>query len=178
MAERAHVSSVEALEAFRATLLIYLSKARPTIEEVSADILRTRMWLQTDQRMHWETEVRRRTKQLEQAQQALSSARVSDFREHVSTEQMAVQRARRALEEAEGKLKRVKIWNRDFDSRVQPLAKQLEKLHTVLSLDMMQAAAYLNEAANTLAEYAGIAPANAAPAAPQSDSSKVTEPQP
>ena len=91
---------------------------------------------------------------------------------------MAVQRARRALEEAEAKLKRVKLWNREFDSRVQPLAKQLEKLHTVLSLDMMQAAAYLNEAANTLAAYADIAPANAAPAAPQSDSSKVTEPQP
>ena len=94
MAERAHVSSVDALEAFRATLIIYLSKARPVLEEVSSDILRTRMWLQNDQRIHWETQLRRRTKELEQAQQALSSARVSDFREHISTEQMAVQRAR------------------------------------------------------------------------------------
>src|SRR5262245_23495094 len=177
MAERAHVTSVEALESFRATLIVYLSKARPTLEDVSADILRTRMWLQNDQRMHWETEVRRRTKQLEQAQQALSSARVSDFRDHISTEQMAVQRARRALEEAETKLKRVKWWNREFDSRVQPLAKQLDKLHTVLSHDMVQASAYLTEAVNTLTDYAGIAPATAAPAAAPAEPATTEEPK-
>jgi hypothetical protein len=171
MADRARVTSVEALESFRATLLVYLSKARPTLEEVSSDILRTRVWLENDQRMHWETEVRRRSKILEQAQQALSSARVSDFREHTSTEFMAVQRARRALDEAEAKLKRVKWWNREFDSRVQPMAKQLDKLHTVLSHDMMQAAAYLTEAINTLSDYAGIAPTASAPSAPQSESS-------
>ena len=163
MAERAHVSSVDALEAFRATLVIYLSKARPALEEVSSDILRTRMWLQNDQRMHWETQVRRRTKELEQAQQAVSSARMSDFRQNISTEQLAMQRARRALDEAEAKLKRLKWWNREFDSRVQPLAKQLEKLHTVLSHDMVQAAAYLNEAVNTLAAYAERGPAPTAP---------------
>lgn len=163
MPERAHVTSVEALEAFRATLVIYLSKARPALEEVSGDILRTRMWLQNDQRMHWETQVRRRTKELEQAQQAVSSARMSDFRQNISTEQLAMQRAKRALDEAEAKLKRVKWWNREFDSRVQPMAKQLEKLHTVLSNDMVQAAAYLNEAVNTLAAYAEMGPAPTTP---------------
>ena len=55
------------------------------------------------------------------------------------------------------------MWNREFDSRVQPLAKQLEKLHTVLSHDMVQAAAYLNEASNTLAAYAEIGPAPTSP---------------
>lgn len=175
MAERAHVTSVEALESFRATLIIYLSKARPALEEVSADILRTRLWLQNDQRMHLESLVRRRTKELEQALQALSSARMADLRDHIATEQMAVQRARRALEEVETKLKRVKLWNREFDSRVQPLAKQLEKLHTVLSHDMIQATAYLTQVVNTLTAYAGIAPANAAQTAPQPESSNPTE---
>jgi chromosome segregation ATPase len=176
MAERAHVTSFEALEAFRATLIIYLSKARPTLEEVSSDILRIRMWLQNDQRMHWETQVRRRTKELEAAQQTLSSARVSDLRQNISTEQMAVQRARRSLDEAEAKLKRLKWWNREFDSRVQPLAKQLEKLHTVLSHDMVQAAAYLSEAVNTLAAYAEIGPAPTAPPSGEAASSATPSP--
>ena len=158
MAERAQVHSVEVLEAFRASLIIYLSKARPALEEVSGDILRLRMWLENDQRIYWETQVRRRTKALEQAQQALSSARMSDFRQNISTEQMVLQRARRALTEAEEKLKRVKWWNREFDTRVQPLAKQLEKLHTVLSHDMVQAMAYLHEAVKILAAYANITP--------------------
>ena len=41
--QRAHVDSVDALEAFRTTLLVYVSKARPTVEDVSADVLRTKL---------------------------------------------------------------------------------------------------------------------------------------
>ena len=48
MPERAHVTSLEALESFRASLILYVSKARPTLEEVSADVVRTRLWLEND----------------------------------------------------------------------------------------------------------------------------------
>src|SRR5882672_11447801 len=141
MPEQARVISVEAIESFRSNLILYLSKARPTLEEVSADVVRTRLWLQNDQRTHWESQVRRRAKELEQTQQALSSARLSDLREASTAEQMAVQRARRAMDEGETKLKRLKQWNREFDGRVQPLVKQMEKLHTVLTHDMARAIA-------------------------------------
>ncbi len=78
MPQKAHVTSVEALEAFRSSLIVYVSKARPTLEEVTADVLRTRLWLETEQRTHWEGQVRRRAKELEQAQAALFSARISN----------------------------------------------------------------------------------------------------
>src|SRR5438045_9526834 len=130
MPDRAHVASLEAIESFRTSLILYASKARPALEDVSADVLRVRLWLEDEQRMHWENQVRRRTKALEQAQQALSSARMSNLREASTTEQMAVRKARAALEEAEAKLKLLKYWKREFDSRVEPLVKQLEKLHT------------------------------------------------
>jgi len=164
MAEKAHVTSIEALELFRLNLILYLSKVRPALEEVSADLLRTRLWLQNDQRMHWENQLRRREKELQQAQQALSSARMSSFRPDKSTEQNAVRKAKRALEEAEAKLKILKQWNREFDNRVDHLAKQLEKLHSVLATDMVRAAAYLSQAIDTLASYAEMAP-GPAPAA-------------
>jgi len=168
MADQAHVTSVEALENFRAALINYVSKARPTLEEISADVLRTRMWLENDQRLYWEGQVRRRTKDLEQAQQALSSARFSSFKDGSAVELMAVQRSKHALEEAGAKLKILKHWNRDFSSRVEPLAKQLEKLHTVLAVDMLGAAAYLTRAIETLAAYAEMVPpgATATPASP------------
>ena len=161
MPEKAHVTSIEALELFRLNLIVYVSKARPALEEVSADILRTKLWLQNDQRLHWENQLRRREKDLQQAQQALSSARMSSFRADKSTEQNAARKAKRALEEAEAKLRILKQWNREFDSRVDPLAKQLEKLHTVLAIDMVQATAYLSQAIDTLAAYAEMAPASA-----------------
>src|SRR5258708_4266938 len=108
--ERANITSVDALRAFRANLILYVSKARPTLEEVSGDVTRTRLWLQDEQRVHWEREVRRRTRILEQAQQALFGVSLSNLREVSSSEQRAVRNAKEALEEAASKLKRVKLW--------------------------------------------------------------------
>ena len=61
MAERAKVTSTEALEQFRNQLIIYISKARPALEEVTADVLRARSWLENDQRILWENQIRRQS---------------------------------------------------------------------------------------------------------------------
>jgi hypothetical protein len=167
MPDRAHVTSVDALESFRANLIVYLSKARPTLEEVSSAVQRTRGWLENEQRAHWEGELRRRSRALEEAQQALFSSKLSSFRETSAAEQMAVQRSRRAVEEAEGKLRMLKQWSRVFDNRVDPLVKQMEKLHTVLAHDMVQAVAFLAQAVNTLDAYAEVAPPASVPGATQ-----------
>ena len=166
MPDRAHVTSVDALESFRASLIIYLSKARPTLEEVSADVQRTRGWLEGEKRTYWESEFRRRSRALDEAQAALFSSRISKLREISAAEQMAVQRAKRALDEAEAKLRVVKQWNRVFDNRVDPLVKQMEKLHTVLANDMVKAVAYLAQAIDALHKYAGIIPSPTTGAAP------------
>jgi hypothetical protein len=158
MPERAHVTSVESIEAFRARLIVYVSQARPTLEEVSADVLRTRLWLENDQRMYWENQIKQRTRTLEQAQQALFSAKLGTLRQETALEQMAVHRARRALDEANDKLRVVKRWTREFDARVQPLVKQMEKLHTVLANDMVKAIASLAHTVTTLSAYGDKAP--------------------
>ncbi len=86
MADKAHVTSLDAISAFRSDLLVYISKARPTLEEVSAEVLRTRMWLENEQRTQLEAELRRRARDLEQAQQALFSSRISSLREETAAE--------------------------------------------------------------------------------------------
>ena len=73
MPDRAHVTSVDALEAFRSNLIVYLSKARPTLEEVSAEVQRMRSWLEDEQRTYWENELRRRSRALEEAQRRCSA---------------------------------------------------------------------------------------------------------
>lgn len=154
----ANVTSIDALEAFRAYLLVYVSKARPTLEEVTADVVRLRQWMENQQRTYWENEVRKRTRRLEEAQAALLSARLSNLRKESAAEINAVHRARRSLDEAIGKIRIIKQWTRDFESRVEPLVKQMEKLHTFLANDLIQAAAYLSEAVKTLDAYAGVGP--------------------
>ncbi len=178
MPDRAHVTSVDALEAFRSHLIVYLTKARATLEEVSTDVQRTRGWLGGEQRMRWENELRRRTQAMQEAQQALFSAKLSSFREAGSVEQLLVQRAKRALEEADAKLRVVKQWDRVFDNRADPLVKQMEKLHTVLTQDMVQAVAFLAQAINTLHAYAEIIPTPAAGPAPAASGSGQPEGKP
>ena len=158
MPQKAQVSAIDSLESFRANLIVYVGQARPALEEVTAEVLRTRSWLENEQRTHWENELRKRRKLLEQAQQALFSARLGNLRDETAAELMAVQRAKRAADEAEFKLRVVKKWNREFEGRVQPLVKQMEKLHTLLSNDLVQASAYLAQAINTLSAYAEIKP--------------------
>ena len=158
MAQGAHVSSSEAIEAFRANLIVYLSKARPALENACDEALRTRQWLQMDRRLHWENEVRRRGRQLEEAQQALYAARTASLQDSAASAQAAVHRARRAVEEAGEKLKTVRRWVVEFDNRAAPMLKQVEHLRTILAHDMPRAVAELGQVLQALARYAETTP--------------------
>jgi hypothetical protein len=132
--------------------------------------LRVRLWLENDQRTYWENEVKRRTRALEEAQQALFSAQLSNLRDETAAEVTAFHRAKRARSQAEDKLRVLKRWNRDFENRVMPLLKQTEKLHTVLASDLPKAIAYLAHVVKTLDAYAEAPPPPATPAPPPSAS--------
>jgi hypothetical protein len=158
MPERARVTSIEALESFRVALIIYLEKAVRVLDEVSDEVLRTKLWVQNDARERWEREVKRRTRDLQEKQQELFGARLSKLQEVTAAQQMAVLRAKRALEEAEAKLSSVKQWNQQYDSRVVPFAKEADKLRDVLVSHMSKAVFNLNQVAKHLAAYAELGP--------------------
>jgi len=157
----AHVTNTDAIASFRASVIVYLGKARPLLEDACDEVIRARQWLQQDRRMHWENQVRRRTRELENANQALYSSRLANLREVTTAEQAAVLRAKRALNEAEEKLRLVKRWTLEFDQRVGPLVKQLEQLRTMLSNDMPKAAIHLAQVLKTLEAYANVEPSAA-----------------
>jgi len=132
MAERAQVTSFEAVESFRADLIVFLSRARAVLEEASDDVLRTRLWVQNDQRRLWENETRVRGRKLEEARAELFNAKLSQFQESTALQLMAVQRAERAAREAEAKLALLKKWDRELENRTDPLVKQVTQLHGFL----------------------------------------------
>ena len=74
MTTRANVTSVDAIESFRASLVLYTSKARPTLEEVSAEIVRARVWLKPNSGFIGRLRCAAGRRKLEDAQQALFSA--------------------------------------------------------------------------------------------------------
>jgi hypothetical protein len=162
MTERAKVTSVEALEAFRADLIVYLSKARPALEEMGDEARQTRAWLENDRRPHWLQELRRRGRELDEAKQALFSAKLSNLGEPTAAHHMAVTRAQRALREAEDKVRLIQKWCREFENLTAPLTKQLDQVHWMVTTDMKRAAAYLAEVVRILDSYAHVAAPSAA----------------
>jgi chromosome segregation ATPase len=156
MDSQARVGSIDAIQAFRATLIRYAERSRRALDDVTGEVKRTRGWLESEQRQKWEAEYRRRARQLEQAEQELFSARLSALRQDKSVQQLAVKKARRALTEAEEKLAVLKRWRQAYDARVEALAKQLESLQDTLSRQVPQGIVSLGNSIRYLQDYAEI----------------------
>jgi hypothetical protein len=158
MPERAQVKSVDAIELFRASLIVFMSKVRADVEEVSGEVQRTQAWLENDRRTYWENEYRRRKRALEEAQQLLFSAKISRIQTQTAAQVLAVERAKRAVQQAEDKREAVKRWAREFGNRAQPLVKQVDQLLTFVSTDLSKATARLGAIVRTLDAYASVGP--------------------
>ncbi len=163
MNARAHVQSMEAVEQFRSALVSYRDHAGALLEEMTGEVLRTRLWLQQDRAMHWRGQCHARRKNLDELKAAWFRAELtSSGRRGVS--EMDMRRAREALRHAEAKQEAVKRWIHRFDSHVSPLAVPLEHLQDVLSGDLVRATARLRSLLRTLDGYLeGTADGEAAP---------------
>ena len=167
MPERARVTSLEAIENFRARLIVYRDKAGRVLDEVGDEVTRTRLWLDHDCTARWQREIHARTRELEMRQQELFSAQLSGLLEASVVQQAAVQKARRAIRAAEEKMLLIKRWRQQYDHRVEPAAKQVEKLRHHLGQELGLAIAQLVEITNTLSAYAEMSlPATAVPPPP------------
>jgi hypothetical protein len=164
MSNQAKVTSVEALDHLRAGLIIFLSKARRSLDDAGDELRRTRLWLQHDMRTRWENEVRKGRRVLEAAEQELFSAKLSGLRDDVSFQQNAVRKAKAALAHSEEKLRNAKGWSRNYEAAADPLAKRLEGLRQVLDFDLPKGIAYLVQIQRTLEGYAEITLSADAPA--------------
>jgi hypothetical protein len=158
MAQPAQVKSIEAVESFRSDLIVYRAKARAALDEISADMLRVRTWLEIDQRRKWEQELRRRQRRLEETKNELFTARMSPVHSGSAMQVMAAQRAERAVQEAEAKLALLKQWSRKMPETTDPLIKQIEQLQTFLATDLEKAVAFLTLTVKNLDAYAAVAP--------------------
>jgi len=151
----ANVASVDMLEAFRANLIVYQTKASRAFEEIGDEVRQTRLWLEGEQRAYWEGQIRLRNRRLDQAQQEYFSARLSKRRSGLDEKKVLV-RAKEMVREAEQKLKAVKHWVGAFDSQVSPLLKRLDGLDQILSTDLPKAIMILLQHVRALETYAEV----------------------
>jgi hypothetical protein len=161
MAAQAQVTSVEALEAFRSDVILFISQLQPVIDEIAGEVMRVRLWLQNDQRGFWDTELRKRRRKLEEAQAELFNARLSLMQDSTILPQMAVQKAQRAVTEAEQKIVALKRWERELEKFAEPQLKQVEQLRGFVTTDLGRAVIELADIIRKLEAYTKVAPAAA-----------------
>jgi len=154
MSEQAKISSIDALEAFRADLIQYIAKARVALEDMEGDVRRTQTWLDIDRRQHWERELKLWMKNLHQAEQELYSANLTSPQASNAFQKMAVLKARRKVEEAEQKLRVVKKWRETFDNRATPLLRQLDPMFHLVGQQLPKGVHSLGESIKALQAYA------------------------
>ena len=90
MAEEANITSIDALDQFRSSMLTYIERASISIHEVSDEVRKTRVWLRDHQVPGWRRDLKKAKRRLEDAQQALFSAEMSSMRGTPGEEQMEV----------------------------------------------------------------------------------------
>ena len=149
----AHVTNLESLERFRSSLVIFLERANLILDEVGEEVKRTRIWLQTEQRLKLALEMKRIHRELEMLEAELFSARLSDLAQKKTGLQMLVNQKRRETRELEETQRKVAGWLRGYDSIVETEAKKVEKLRHHLDTDMVRAVTYLKEAILQLNAY-------------------------
>jgi len=158
MSTQARITSVEAIELFRSQLVVYLSQMRPALDEITGEVLRTRAWMDDDRRRHWQQEMKKKGRKLDDAKQEMFTATMSQFGDAGSLQRMMVQKAQREMQAVEEKMVVLKKWGRDMDNKTSPLVKQMEQLHGFLTVEMEKAVAYLDQVLSALEAYQNISP--------------------
>ncbi len=154
MSDQARVSSIDTLEAFRAELIQYIEKARTALEDMAGETRRTKTWLDTDRLQHWGTEMKKRKKALDQVEQELYSANLTNPRASNALQKMAVVRAERKLKEAEEKMRVLNHWRRQFETRAGSLLRQLDPMFGRVGQQLPQGVHVLTETIKALQAYA------------------------
>jgi predicted RNase H-like nuclease (RuvC/YqgF family) len=121
---------------------------------VSDEVKRTRIWLQTDQKLALQHEMKRRQRNLEQLEPEMFTARLSKNASAKTGAQMQINNKRREIRELEDKMRAVAAWLRNYDSVVETEARKVEKLRHFLDIDMKKANVFLSESVKHLSSYA------------------------
>jgi len=110
----ARVTSIDALQAMSAALECFHADACNALDELEMQIRRALQWINHDCREYWTQEVRRGFERVAEArvqlQQALTFRRVGEHQPSCVDEKKALEKAKRRLQTAQGKVEAIRHW--------------------------------------------------------------------
>jgi hypothetical protein len=157
MKEGAGVTNLEALERFRASLLEFIHDAANALGEADSEVDRVQVWLEREQKIHWQQEHRRRSEEVTRAKSALYRKQLTvsskDRPPSAVDEKKALQRAQARLEEAEQKIRRIKHWSVHLGQEAARYKAATSSLAAVLERELPASAEMLKRALAALEQY-------------------------
>lgn len=159
MAESAEVLSIEVLRDLRNALLRFGEDAELALQDVDFEIRRTLEWLSNEQRLYWQSEIKRWEKNLSTARTELHRKRLANFgdrRPDTTLEERAVRRAEERLETSHKKLERVKRWVPELQHAIQEYRGQSQALADAVEMQIPRHAARLDRMVEALEQYTAL----------------------
>jgi len=155
MGERARVTSVEALEAFRPALTAFAEEAAAAIMTADASAQRALQWIRNDRLPFWKREIRKRQELMVRARSNLESKRPlhPDDAASLVEQQIALDKAKRALADAEHKLAETQRWSRALDQAVEEYRGAIQPLNWFVHADLDKAQGALERMSAALEAY-------------------------
>jgi hypothetical protein len=184
---QARVESVDAIKNFRRAWLKFAEAAGVALTEAEADAVGTLRWLESEQRMYWQNQVRKTTELVSRCTEAVRHKKIfKDASGRTSSavdEEKALAKAKRMKEIAEEKLENVRKHIPRLQREIMLYKGQAQRLATFLAADIPTAAAKLDKIVQTLESYLALTATDTTPLSPVTQpsdqvSSEVVPPPP
>jgi hypothetical protein len=157
---KAKVDSLEVLKSFRAALWKFGETSMAALAEAEGEVHRTMVWLETEQLIYWQNEIRKRHDWVEKCKEAYRQKTL--FKDAAGTkssgfdERKALEKANRALEEAEEKYANVQKYVRILQKELQNFTGSLQRFSTDVSSVLPMTVAKLEKMYGQLEAYVNL----------------------
>jgi hypothetical protein len=164
MAE-AKVESIEAIANFKRALFKFAEAANAALTDAEADMVGVHRWLDHEQRVYWQNNVRKATELVSRCEDALRQKRIfkdaSGRTPSAVDEEKALARAKKMKEHAEDRLENVKRYAPRLAREIMLYKGQVQRFATFVASDIPGAAAKLDKMVDSLEAYVNLAASDA-----------------
>jgi hypothetical protein len=159
---QARVESLDVLKTFKVALVKFIESANAALIDAESDLVRTRLWIETEQQTYWQGQIKKRTELLARAEEALRMKKVfkdvTGARQSYVDEEKAVQKARRMLESAQHRYAATQQWKRRMEKIGHDYKGSVQRLSTTVASELPAAVSKIENMLRTLETYVATSP--------------------
>jgi hypothetical protein len=161
MSSQASVKSIDTLKELRVALALYGEDTLGAIGSVDAEVRRTLRWLQEEQPVYWQNQIKRRREEVSSARAEVFKKNLQkrpDYNPPMSEQKENLRKAEANLQDAEKRLAAVKKWQPLFKHAVLEYHASVQRIKDIAAGDAPRAVNLLSRMIDALEAYLRVTP--------------------